>query len=65
MNGEFNLGPLLSGLIASAPLWVLIVFGAYAMGRGKQFSIADLLILIAVEAIAIAIALPSFYFARE
>jgi len=65
MDGMFTLRPLVAGLVASAPVWVLIAFGAYAAGRRKPFTIADLFILVTAEAVAIAAAYPTWIMARE
>ena len=62
--GVITLWPLFAGLIAAAPVWVLIVFLCYVAGRGRQVSIAELLAIITLEAIALAIAAPSFIMAR-
>ena len=51
-----------------SPLWVLIAFCAYAAGRGKQFRLADLFVLLAIEAFAILVAMacvPPLTIARE
>ena len=65
LDGELTLWPLLTGLVASAPVWVAIAFAAYTVGRGEQFRLKDLLIFVAAEAIALAVASPSFMIARD
>jgi hypothetical protein len=59
-----TLWPLLTGLVESAPAWVAIAFAAYAVGRGEQFNLKDLLIFVTAEAIALAVASPAYMIAR-
>jgi hypothetical protein len=40
-----------------SPLWVPIAFCAHLAGRGKQFRLADLFVLVTLEAIALAVAM--------
>jgi hypothetical protein len=45
--------------VVASPLWTLLVFAAYAIGR-RQYSLKLLLALLAVEAVSVALAVVIF-----